>query len=1133
MIKPASRLVLKFTLATCVAAVVLTGAVALRLLTGPLPLTPLTPFLEAQLNKDLHSHAVRIGDTALRWSRAEGRVDLSFLNVRLLDRDNRDIALIPEVEVGLSAAALGRGLVVPQWVELLGPSATLIRRADGGVQLGFAREGAQDLVEGSAGFFADLSKTLSAPPSPGERQGYLQTFLIRDASFTVYDELTGSLWHAPKARLNFRRSDEGLVAHFEARVGTASRSRASVVDSFGLKADAVLARGADTVRVTADLDDFNLSRIAGKSRSFAKLAGLNLPLDGRATLILSTLGRIESSSFRLSSAPGHFVMPGFPGLALDVRSAEIVGRYDGASDTLAFDQVTYDGGQNKGRLQGLVTLQRSADRHVTAVDLDLDARDVALDLPIVFSEPGHIDRAGLRAHVDFAAGEVVLQKAALRTGAAVLDLTGSVKDAPGAPAVALDGTIKALPVTEFAKLWPIGSGSGARDWILTNISKGQIDDATIKIDAEAGVLADDKLPDEAIAFDFKFSGLETTYLRGLAPMTGAQGRGHLSGNQFRLWVDHGQVGTIAATDGRFVVTDISERGHPAQISVHVKGGASDLLATLNAPRLGFADRFGVDPGKVGGIVDGTLDVTVPMRKTVTFAEVKVASKFDVTGFRVPNLYKTIGIDDGLVHVAVTEEGLEAKGSVTADGAPLDLSWRERFHAEGKPSTSLVISTTLDAAGRAHAIAPMDTYLEGPTPLRLEMVGRGKKTDHVTVAATLDKATVHIPELNWTKPAGQAGRVSFTLDLTEPERLGLRGIEARAADLDIRGDIVLDQNGKLMTAALDPVRAGRGTAAKVTVKRARKPGAPREVVSVTVGGSALDASNLVTLARKSLEAETDEAVRADLDIGGHVDRLKLAHGVNATDVAIRYVTSDRQIAELSASGKLNGVEPALLTLAPNEARQRIVRMRTNDGGALFAGLALTDQIVGGRLVLDMTLPPLDQASPPPPTGLIDMTDFRVRHAPVLAKLLTVASFGGVRDLLNGDGIAFETLSLPFRLESGGLRVVEGRAYGPAIGLTLDGAMPMSAGTYGLTGTLVPAYTLNTLLGYVPMLGNLLVSRSGEGVIGLTYAIDGDSADPHVFVNPLSAFAPGFLRRLFQIGDAGTAVPSGTPQKDSVE
>jgi len=53
--------------------------------------------------------------------------------------------------------------------------------------------------------------------------------------------------------------------------------------------------------------------------------------------------------------------------------------------------------------------------------------------------------------------------------------------------------------------------------------------------------------------------------------------------------------------------------------------------------------------------------------------------------------------------------------------------------------------------------------------------------------------------------------------------------------------------------------------------------------------------------------------------------------------------------------------------------------------------------------------------------------------------------------------------------------------------------------------------------VPLLGDIFVSREGEGVFALTYGIEGPLAEAQVFVNPLSVLAPGFFRRLFQMGD----------------
>ena len=63
---------------------------------------------------------------------------------------------------------------------------------------------------------------------------------------------------------------------------------------------------------------------------------------------------------------------------------------------------------------------------------------------------------------------------------------------------------------------------------------------------------------------------------------------------------------------------------------------------------------------------------------------------------------------------------------------------------------------------------------------------------------------------------------------------------------------------------------------------------------------------------------------------------------------------------------------------------------------------------------------------------------------------------------------------------------------------------------LRGTLVPAYTINSVLGNIPILGTLLTGGEGEGVFALTYRVSGAPDSPTVSVNPLSALAPGFLR-----------------------
>jgi hypothetical protein len=251
------------------------------------------------------------------------------------------------------------------------------------------------------------------------------------------------------------------------------------------------------------------------------------------------------------------------------------------------------------------------------------------------------------------------------------------------------------------------------------------------------------------------------------------------------------------------------------------------------------------------------------------------------------------------------------------------------------------------------------------------------------------------------------------------------------------------------------------------------------------------------------------------------------------MVLRFAQTRDRLTELALSGAVGLKSPVSASLAPDLAGRRHLKVDADDAGALLAGLALTSNVVGGTFDLDITLP--EKASgmaEVPGSGTLRMDNFRVVKAPALAKLFAVGSLGGMGDLLNGEGIAFEKLEAPFTLVDGTIELGRSQAYGPAVGLTLQGEIPRAKGDMDLTGTLVPAYTLNTLLGYVPIFGTLLTSRSGEGVFGFTYAVSGDPADPRVFVNPLSAFTPGVLRRIFQLDEGVEAKRPAEPQEKPV-
>jgi len=133
---------------------------------------------------------------------------------------------------------------------------------------------------------------------------------------------------------------------------------------------------------------------------------------------------------------------------------------------------------------------------------------------------------------------------------------------------------------------------------------------------------------------------------------------------------------------------------------------------------------------------------------------------------------------------------------------------------------------------------------------------------------------------------------------------------------------------------------------------------------------------------------------------------------------------------------------------------------------------------------------------------------------LAQMLSIASLQGLFNTLGGEGLQFDNFVVPFALTDGALQIRDARVSGPGLGMTGAGEIRFSDRALDLDGALVPAYTANSILGDIPVIGDIFVGKKGEGIFALSYTVKGPFDKTQVIVNPLSALTPGFLRGIFR-------------------
>jgi hypothetical protein len=237
--------------------------------------------------------------------------------------------------------------------------------------------------------------------------------------------------------------------------------------------------------------------------------------------------------------------------------------------------------------------------------------------------------------------------------------------------------------------------------------------------------------------------------------------------------------------------------------------------------------------------------------------------------------------------------------------------------------------------------------------------------------------------------------------------------------------------------------------------------------------------------------------------------------------------------IDVSATLPGGAPLRLTYRPGEPGSGIHRLsaETTDGGAALRALDIYDSLKGGTLKITGKVK--DDEPRRPLRGRLDSSSFRLVNTPFFVRFLSVASLTGLADLLTGEGFYFDGASARFTKTMGKIEVRKFRSAGPSIGLTSSGTIDLDRQKIDLEGVIVPAYAINSILGNIPLLGDLLQGGAGEGLFSAAYKISGDLPEPKIDVNPWTALAPGFLRDIFtQDIDAGgedaplPKVPSGS-------
>ncbi len=1083
---------------------------------GPVSLDPFKDDIRAALARTFNAEEVELGAVTASWSSDLRSVVVTVTDVKVSDMDGSVLGEAPRLEAAVRLGALLQGKVVLSRMAAEGGAFSMVRLPNGALTATFGPP--ERLFAGVDDDPDALAPTPQAGP-PDMLRG-LAEVQLRNAAFHIVDARLGAKLTVRDASIRLSRRGDGFAlravggmpdlhpqAHFDAR--------ARISDDF------------QEGFLVAEVEYLSPAGVADADGPLAVLSRLDAPVSFLATAAfengaVSLTGDIEA---QIGAGTLRFLDE----QDREVRSGTLRARFsdEGATlETLAFDVE----GLNATFTGALRDVEEALRGEPGAVmDFDLRSENLVLDLRPVFADVLTIDRAEFNGAADLANLTVRFDDFTIALFEVEAAFRGDIRMQEASngvllPAVRVEGPLTGEVRPEHVMAaWPVEFIDPARDWVRDAILAGRAFDGYLRLDMPVEAWIEKRLDDDRLTFTFSYEDTEILYIETMTPLVGASGDVELRGNSLDARVERGTVRRIDVTNGYIHLPELKEPGGIARFGADGYGPVPDMLALLDSDPLYLLEPTGKTPDEFAGYGGGRMELSWPILDEVPpeLVNFEIDGVFD--DVFAPHHVEFLPLSGAKVTVKGRTDEIVARAEGRLGPARAVIDWVEYPLAEGGPRSEITVNAVIDNVGWDKLGFATREFLTGDVMIKADLIASEELLKSADVTMDFTEAAIRSPVSDWRKPAGAPGEGRLSYVFRDDGGYAFPDVRLSAEGLLLQGRASFGPDFQVESIVADNVVLEDYIEARGRVRRTANDG-----LLIDVAGSQFNANDLIFYLLNSEPAE----IPTEFELLADFDRVTISKRDDLTDVTLAMTHNGTRIDDMTfRAGHAIAItddapaQPAAegaqfitadvfpITTADDAARKLCVY--SQDVSVLMRSVLLNDDFRGGVLTIDGDVPPAS-APPEAPTKLfVRVGDFRLVNTPILAQLLSsVVSFKGLSDTLNGEGISFNRLTADVTTAENVFYFERALMSGPALGVSTSGRIDAEGEELSVQGTLAPAYGVSSVLGAIPVVGDVLTSREGEGVFGVTFSIRGPFTGANIRVNPLSALAPGILRRIFE-------------------
>jgi hypothetical protein len=1102
-----------------------------RLASGPIEFDLATPWLTAAVEQNFGGqYKIQVGGTQFERDRA-GHIRLRLRDIIVRDAEGVTVASAPKAEVGFSGAGLLAGNMHAERLSLVGAEMAVRIDRGGNVKV-FAGADKHPIATAPAAAVslppraargpdakkgADLAAASASPQNAIENfaallawidglgasglDGYNLTELgLKDGSLVVDDQRSGQHWNFQNIDLSLTRSDGGGVIF---SVASDSEDRpwslsAAVTPSpsgraFNLEARQVFAK------------DLLLAMRMGEGPILDRL-----PISASLHAEVADSGTIQALRGRVIVQAGSLRDTTDPDVVIPIDRAEFSLDWNAAQQILLVPFQIISGGNRLTLFAQLAPPLAQGDPWKLA----MSGGSVVLGAGQSNGDPVIFNRIMVRTRIDAAQRMVTVEQGDLANADTAVALTGTFDFSSSDPRLAIGLASTRMTLSTLKKLWPSFINPPVRQWVLEHAGGGTIERMVIATNAPMSTFkhGGPPVPDGGLSIDIATRDTTVRPIDSLPAISQADLAIHCTGQTATVKMDRGVIDLpsgrkLTLSAGVFNVPETYGPKPPSRTYFHIEGPVPAAGELLAMKRLRDFSKLPFDPTAARGTVAAQVALGFPLDPELPEGSAAYSVTADITNFAADQVFLAQKMEATSLRIVASNQGYQIKGDVKIAGVPATLDYHKpRADADAE----VHIRAALDDAARAKFGFDMGGAVTGPIPIKLSgRVGRADQESRFNVDLDLTPARVDNLLPGWAKPAGKAAHASFTL-INTGKSARLDPLTIEGSGTQVKGSIELDGSGNIVSAHFPVFSLSEGD--KATFKAVR---ATDGTLRVTMRGEIYDGRDFVKSAMAGLGAAGKGKI-ADLDLDVRLGTVLGFNGETLRMLKLNLSRRGGQIRSFGLNAKLGSDATMIGDLRNSSTGRQVVYFETGDAGALFRFTDTYARMVGGQMWVAMDAP---TGTPAPQNGLLNVRNFTIRGESALNRLVSTGPNG------HHDAIKFSRMRAEFTRTPGRLDIHNGVVQG-VIGATIDGHIDYAANEVHLSGSFVPLYQLNNVFGQIPIVGFFL-GGSKEGLLGVTYEVVGPPGAPRLNINPLSAVAPGLLRKFFEFRNTkdkfeGTAV-----------